>query len=476
MTVRLPYVRTCFSALLHRTYSTKVARLDKGFVQVQGPDSTEFLNGLITTMLLPTFTKKNQHTITNKDLQLEGILAKQIQLTPEEIKETNWGILHEDSYLSDEDPMKLGIRRDGLYTLFLNSRGRVFSDAFIYPTPLIMEDSDTSEPSYLVEVDHKITNQLFMMMNMHKLTAKIKLTKPELKSWYIYSEKEIFENYIYKIQNTFFNNATSTDPETANISMQEFIRSRALLDSYSDDVKGFAIDNRSPYFGLKLVTGTALELSQLSPLRNLDEIHMASNSSEYKLHRIINGIVEPADLDMEHSVLPFELNVDFTNGISFEKGCYVGQELTTRTYTTGIIRKRIMPIKLYDLTTIDKESLKDTISIEGDNFEPLLKSCRDIKIINENESEAEQPQGETPFATSPFGNSPTKRASKRKRPEVGKLLHMEKNIGLALVNLKHITPDNSIGHNEFILDTKVDGKTIGVKVFIPDWWPEDAFE
>jgi folate-binding Fe-S cluster repair protein YgfZ len=35
------------------------------------------------------------------------------------------------------------------------------------------------------------------------------------------------------------------------------------------------------------------------------------------------------------------------SGIDFTKGCYVGQELTSRTYHTGVIRKRLVPMSLY---------------------------------------------------------------------------------------------------------------------------------
>ena len=33
--------------------------------------------------------------------------------------------------------------------------------------------------------------------------------------------------------------------------------------------------------------------------------------------------------------------------VDFRKGCYVGQELTVRTYHTGIIRKRILPVMIH---------------------------------------------------------------------------------------------------------------------------------
>lgn len=35
--------------------------------------------------------------------------------------------------------------------------------------------------------------------------------------------------------------------------------------------------------------------------------------------------------------------MDALNGISFSKGCYIGQELTARTHFQGVIRKRLMP-------------------------------------------------------------------------------------------------------------------------------------
>jgi len=34
--------------------------------------------------------------------------------------------------------------------------------------------------------------------------------------------------------------------------------------------------------------------------------------------------------------------------VSFDKGCYVGQELTARTHFQGLIRKRVMPVQLPD--------------------------------------------------------------------------------------------------------------------------------
>lgn len=44
--------------------------------------------------------------------------------------------------------------------------------------------------------------------------------------------------------------------------------------------------------------------------------------------------------------MPLEFNIDGLHGISFTKGCYVGQELMARTHFKGVVRKRLMPFVL----------------------------------------------------------------------------------------------------------------------------------
>ncbi len=51
------------------------------------------------------------------------------------------------------------------------------------------------------------------------------------------------------------------------------------------------------------------------------------------------------DLVIEKSIL-LESNFDELNGVDWDKGCYMGQELTARTKYRGLIKKRMMPVDI----------------------------------------------------------------------------------------------------------------------------------
>jgi folate-binding protein YgfZ len=65
---------------------------------------------------------------------------------------------------------------------------------------------------------------------------------------------------------------------------------------------------------------------------------------DYDRHRLALGLPDGArDLEAEKSVL-LEAGFDELDGISWSKGCYMGQELTARTKYRGLLKKRLFPV------------------------------------------------------------------------------------------------------------------------------------
>lgn len=70
----------------------------------------------------------------------------------------------------------------------------------------------------------------------------------------------------------------------------------------------------------------------------------AVGSSDYEVHRI--GLSVPEGLkDYDYSdIFPHDADLDQLNGVSFSKGCYVGQEVVSRVHHRGSARKRFVPV------------------------------------------------------------------------------------------------------------------------------------
>jgi folate-binding protein YgfZ len=61
-------------------------------------------------------------------------------------------------------------------------------------------------------------------------------------------------------------------------------------------------------------------------------------------HRLALGLPDGSrDLEAEKTVL-LEAGFDELNGISWSKGCYLGQELTARTKYRGLVKRRLVPV------------------------------------------------------------------------------------------------------------------------------------
>jgi tRNA-modifying protein YgfZ len=97
----------------------------------------------------------------------------------------------------------------------------------------------------------------------------------------------------------------------------------------SDDVIA-APDPRLPEAGWRLLSRTPL----------------ATNASfeDWDFHRLALGLPDGSrDLESERTLL-LEAGFEELAGVSWSKGCYMGQELTARTRYRGLIKRRLVPV------------------------------------------------------------------------------------------------------------------------------------
>lgn len=148
------------------------------------------------------------------------------------------------------------------------------------------------------------------------------------------------------------------------------LRSQVLLKKndeikifYSQNEQGFS-DPRNFKMGRRLYSSNA----------------QASEQSSYNFNRIALKIPEgEEDLTYEKSFI-LEFGFDDLNAIDYQKGCYVGQELTARTHYRGEIRKKIFHVKIEGIFAVEKNS---EITCEGKSAGIILSS-----VFHENATHA----------------------------------------------------------------------------------------
>ncbi|KAF0852677.1 mitochondrial iron-sulfur cluster biosynthesis Iba57 (Caf17) [Andalucia godoyi] len=97
-------------------------------------------------------------------------------------------------------------------------------------------------------------------------------------------------------------------------------------------------------------------------------VAIEARENSYDQHRLGLGVPEGfADLQWDVHT-PLEANMDLLHAVSFNKGCYIGQELTARTHYTGVIRKRLFSIQIdpQSLGFIGNQGLEPTTMVGAD--------------------------------------------------------------------------------------------------------------
>ena len=93
---------------------------------------------------------------------------------------------------------------------------------------------------------------------------------------------------------------------------------------------GAFADPRLPEAGWRLLADAALPAN--------------ATPEEYDLHRLRLGLPGGSlDMEAEKTTL-LEAGFDDLHGVSWTKGCYMGQELTARTKYRGLLKRRLVPV------------------------------------------------------------------------------------------------------------------------------------
>ncbi len=101
------------------------------------------------------------------------------------------------------------------------------------------------------------------------------------------------------------------------------------------------VDPRLPILGLRAILPaadcvTALEAAGFA----------VADSLAYERQRLTLGLPDGSRDMMVEKSLPLECGLDDLNGIDWKKGCYMGQELTARMRYRGLVKKRMLPVRV----------------------------------------------------------------------------------------------------------------------------------
>jgi tRNA-modifying protein YgfZ len=134
-------------------------------------------------------------------------------------------------------------------------------------------------------------------------------------------------------------------------------------------------------------------------LRLLDEIKgdgarpLTENDSQqsYDSHRVEIGVPEGGKDYEFGDAYPHEADFDLFNGVSFTKGCFVGQEIVARMQNKSVVRKRAIRISGSAPLTSRLEILLGSVpvgmigTVDGSNAIAMLRLDRAVEAEQKNQ-------------------------------------------------------------------------------------------
>ena len=170
---------------------------------------------------------------------------------------------------------------------------------------------------YFLDCEKKNINQLYKQLNLYKLRSKVEILNLSNEFVVVALNKK-----------KFLTLDNSKDQEGWTIKFRE------------DPI---FLDPRSKNLGARLIIN--LEKLYLS-LKKLEL--KTANVEDYYRHSHELGISQIDNQNLQNKIFGIECNFEELNGIDFKKGCYVGQENTTRIKLKEKLNNRLFAIKVLE--------------------------------------------------------------------------------------------------------------------------------
>lgn len=100
-------------------------------------------------------------------------------------------------------------------------------------------------------------------------------------------------------------------------------------------------DPRNPFLGWRLLVPSASAEQAAAAIGA-----QMTDEAAYEAHRIACGVPRGGADFIYGDAFPHETNMDRLHGVDFDKGCYIGQEVVSRTQHRGTARTRILRVAL----------------------------------------------------------------------------------------------------------------------------------
>tara|TARA_B100001564_G_scaffold210220_1_gene176915 strand:- start:188 stop:1096 length:909 start_codon:yes stop_codon:yes gene_type:complete len=175
-----------------------------------------------------------------------------------------------------------------LPSALLSPQGRILFDMLVSS---IIVDNSFYDKSIYIEYDKDQQDQLIKKLNMYNLRREVSI------------EKTSYEVLV----------TTKNENSTYTLIDKRF---------FNEDLRRVYVKN----------------------LSKNDDVNDNENINWYDLLRYKNCILEGSKEIETNVSLPLETNLDLLGGISFEKGCFIGQEVNARIKWKGLVKRKYVPV------------------------------------------------------------------------------------------------------------------------------------